>query len=90
MAKQPKQERPSGQPVTRNDAGLCDALFDEIDGIRSGSGNPARAIAISKVANTILEVQRVKMEVQRHLKQYHAKSSGVQSLGAPLVLGTER
>ncbi len=56
---------PIPTPITRSSAGLRDAIFDEIDAIRNGSGNPTRANAVAKLAATVVETVRMELEVQR-------------------------
>lgn len=57
--------KPIPQRVTRSSAGLRDAIFDEIDAIRDGTGNPTRANAVAKLAATVVETVRMEIEVQR-------------------------
>lgn len=61
-----KQTTPIGNPVARSSAGLRDAIFDEIDAIRNGTGNPTRANAVAKLAAGIVETVRMELEVQRY------------------------
>lgn len=56
---------PAPAPMTRTSAGLRDAIFDEIDAIRNGTGNPTRANAVAKLAATVVETVRMELEVQR-------------------------
>lgn len=56
---------PMAGKVARSSAGLRDAIFDEIDAIRDGTGNPTRANAVAKLAGTIVETVRMELEVQR-------------------------
>jgi hypothetical protein len=49
----------------RTSIGLRDALFDEIDALRRGDGDPHRAIAVSKLASTILDTVRVEMQYRK-------------------------
>lgn len=51
--------------ITRSSAGLRDAIFDEIDAMRDGTGNPTRANAVAKLAATVVETVRMEIEVQR-------------------------
>ena len=60
-----KKAEISATPITRTSAGLRDAIFDEIDAIRNGSGNPTRANAVAKLASTVVETVRMELEVQR-------------------------
>lgn len=71
-------------PIARTNAGLRDALFDEIDAIRAGTSNPTRANAVAKTAATIIDSARLDLEVQHHLQQHASASSGVQLSPAKL------
>jgi hypothetical protein len=88
MAKAATSNTPA--PVTRTSSGLRDAIFDEIDAMRSGVSNPTRANAVAKLATGIVETVRMELEVQRHLRQ-HAGSEAPKmpepNLGISLSLG---
>ena len=58
--------------VMRTSAGLRDAIFDELDSIRSGTSNPTRSNAVAKLAGSIVETVRMEVEVQKHMLQYDA------------------
>lgn len=79
----------AASPIVRTSAGLRDAIFDEIDGIRNGSSNPTRANAVAKLAAGVVETVRMELEVQRHLRSHkqpdHAQVAN--ALGVPLALG---
>jgi len=53
--------------MTRTTGGLRSALFDEIDALRSGDSNPARARALSSLANTALKSVEVEIEFQKYV-----------------------
>lgn len=53
--------------VERTSGGLRDALFDEIDALRRGDGDPQRAKAVAKLAQNILST--AKMEYDVHQKE---------------------
>lgn len=76
-------------PVPRTSAGLRDALFDEIDAIRNGTGNPTRANAVAKLANGVVETVRMELEVQKHLRKVPPVPNQQNSLGSPLSLGQQ-
>lgn len=87
-----KAEEPTQTPIVRTSAGLRDAIFDEIDAIRSGTSNPTRANAVAKLATGIVETVRMEIEVQRHLRHNStikdiAAPAGNNALGVPLTLG---
>ena len=75
--------------VQRTSAGLREAIFDEIDAIRSGKSNPTRANAVAKLATGVVETVRMEIEVQRHLKNFPADKQAITgaTLGLPLELG---
>ncbi len=58
-------ETTPGQMV-RTSAGLRDALFDELDGLRLGTSNPARANAVAKLAGQVVDTVRMEIELQRY------------------------
>lgn len=77
-------------PIARTSAGLRDAIFDEIDAVRSGTSNPTRANAVAKLATGIVETVRMEIEVQRHLRSHgkqEKQETVAPSLGIPLALG---
>lgn len=83
MAKQPT---PVASPVSRSSAGLRDAIFDEIDAIRDGTGNPTRANAVAKLAAGIVETVRMELEVQRFAASAAAKAPAESLTGLPKAL----
>jgi hypothetical protein len=66
IAKAPKKEIAMQElpPVARTSAGLRDALFDAIDGVRSGKLDPHRAKALAGLAREV--VNTVKLEIDIH------------------------
>lgn len=89
MTKNTAQALPS--PVARSSAGLRDAIFDEIDAIRNGTGNPTRANAVAKLAAGIVETVRMELEVQRFAMAAANKPQPAieaSSLPKPLPLGS--
>jgi hypothetical protein len=75
--------------VIRTSAGLRDAIFDEIDALRSGSSNPAKANSVAKLASGIVETVRMEIEVQRHARTMPSSGNSINNagLGHPLTLG---
>jgi hypothetical protein len=51
--------------VIRTSEGLRDAIFDELDALRAGTSNPARANAVAKLAAGVVDTVRIEVEVQR-------------------------
>jgi hypothetical protein len=60
-----RQVQKSVSPARRTSIGLRNALFDEIDALRRGDGNPERAIAVSKLASTIIDTVRVEIQYRK-------------------------
>lgn len=78
--------------VVRTSAGLRDAIFDELDALRSGASNPTRANAVAKLAGSVVETVRMELEVQRHVRQTAPKEPNQAQiahapLGVPMQLG---
>jgi hypothetical protein len=81
----------TAQPtVQRTSAGLRDAIFDELDAIRSGTSNPTRANAVAKLAGSIVETVRMEIEVQKFARSAPANPTmtAIETpLGKALPLG---
>lgn len=54
-------------PVSRTAAGLRDALFDEINGLRSGQRDAQHAKVVAQLAHRIIEAARLQLQVSGHL-----------------------
>lgn len=67
------------QPANRTSAGLRNVLFDEIDALRRGDGDPQRANAVAQLAKAILVTAKM---------EYQFKQAGIGSGEfPPLMLG---
>lgn len=55
-------------PIATTAEGLRDALFDEINQLRSGKGNIQRAKVIAQLAHRIIEAARLSLQVNGKLK----------------------
>lgn len=71
-------------PVVRTSAGLRNALFDELDGIRAGTSNTARANAVAKLAGQLVETVRMELEVHRHMQKV-PKDTPKEQIAIPAV-----
>jgi len=67
--------------IERTSGGLRNCLFDEIDALRDGTSNPARARAVSSLANTALKSVSVEIEYHRYVADI-SKQSGTAELGS--------
>lgn len=84
-----KKLMPEEKPMDRTSAGLRNALFDEIDMIRAGQSNPARARALATLANTCLKSVLVEIEYHKYVNDITNKKAGIAKLGA-LELGSKQ
>lgn len=75
-------------PTIRTSSGLRDALFDELDALRNGSTNPAKANAVAKLADQVIATVKMELEVQRHIAKYKPDGAVPATLGAPVSLGS--
>lgn len=84
MAKLPASTLP---PVQRTSAGLRNALFDELDALRDGTGNPNRANAVAKLADQVIGTVKMELEVHRHLaRNTPLPQDNPPTIGAPITL----
>lgn len=77
----------SRKNMKRTSAGLRNVLFDEIDELRKGSSNPARARSLAMLANTALKSVEVEIEYHKYVSDV-SKHNGSTKLGM-LELGGE-
>ena len=54
--------------IVRTTAGLCDAMFDELDLLRAGKSDPHRASAVAKLAVQIINTKELEMNAASFLK----------------------
>lgn len=71
--------------MTRTSAGLRNVLFDEIDSLRAGMSNPARARSLAMLANTALKSVEVEIEFHKYVSDV-SKFEGGAKIGV-LELG---
>jgi hypothetical protein len=62
-------------PVVRTSAGLRDALFDELDRMRTGKTNATNANAIARLAGGIVETVTMELEVHKQLSRIPGEPS---------------
>ena len=74
--------------TVRTSAGLRDCLFDELDSLRAGNSNPAKANAVAKLSDQVIATVKMELDVQKHIAKY--KPAGLSpQLGAPVELGNK-
>lgn len=66
--------------INRSSGGLRDALFDEIDALRRGESNAARARSVAMIANSILQSVSAEIEYHKYVADA-SKGASVQKLG---------
>lgn len=67
--------------VKRNTQGLRDVLFDEIEQLRTGDGDPSRALAVANLAKQIINVAKVEIDYHREMVKM-AESGNTPKLGS--------
>lgn len=67
--------------MARNSKGLRDVLFDEIESLRSGDGDPSRALAVANLAKQIINTVKIELD-------YHRESMKLAESGNPMKLGS--
>lgn len=73
--------------VTRTSAGLRDALFDELDRMRSGETSASSANALARLSDQICNTIRMEIEVHKHLGRLPADRQAAIEMPEPLALG---
>lgn len=66
--------------MKRTSKGLRDVLFDEIESLRSGDGDPSRALAVANLAKQIINTVKIELD-------YHREAMRLQETGNPMQLG---
>jgi uncharacterized membrane protein len=77
---------PTMPEIDRTGQGLRDALFDEIDMIRSGKGDRRRAVAIAALAGRVMETVKVEIEYAKQVS-LAARAGGEAAAIGSLRLG---
>lgn len=67
--------------TARTSQGLRDILFDEIDELRNGNGDPTKSMAVANLAKQIINTAKVELDFHRQLAQHAAE-------GTPIKMGT--
>ncbi len=70
--------------VSRSAQGLRDALFAELDELRSGNGNPTKAQAVAKLAAQIINITKTEIEFHESVLRYAEKGQALTLGDMPL------
>ena len=73
--------------LTRTTQGLRDILFDEIEELRSGEGDPTKSMAVANLAKQIINVAKVELDFHRQIALQAQEGSAVKM--GTLQLGTD-
>jgi hypothetical protein len=73
--------------LKRTSQALRDVLFDEIEELRNGAGDPSKAMAVANLAKQIINVAKVELDYHRMALQ-HAEAGSQLQLGA-MNLGSD-
>lgn len=85
-----KQVAKSGMnPAARTTRGLRDLLFDEIDELRTGEGNPEKSMAVANLAKQIVNTAKVELDFQRVIQDHAAAGNPLPAMGT-LELGSAK
>lgn len=71
------------QTVARTSRGLRDALFDELEALRTGKSNPTQANAVAKLAGSVVETVKMEIEAQKflsHLEKLAPEGNEIKTL----------
>ena len=60
--------------ISRTTSGLREALFEEMDALRSGASSAARARSIAMMANSILQSVQVEIEYHKYVREAKPKA----------------
>lgn len=67
--------------IMRTSQGLRDVLFDEIEELRTGDGDPQKSLAVAHLAKQIVNTAKVEMD-------FHRVMQSQEKDGTPILLGT--
>lgn len=73
-------ESSATKAVERSSGGLRAALFDEIDALRRGESNAARARSVAMLANSVLQSVTAEIEYHKYVSDA-TRASTAQKLG---------
>jgi hypothetical protein len=63
---------------TRTTQGLRDILFDEIDELRTGAGDPTKSLAVANLAKQIINTAKVELDFHRVIQMAASEGKPVQ------------
>lgn len=73
--------------LKRNSQSLRDVLFDEIEELRNGDGDPSKAMAVASLAKQIINVAKVELDYHR-MALSHAEHGSTLNMGS-MSLGSD-
>lgn len=79
MVNHPNRAKKNG--LTRTSQGLRDILFDEIEELRTGNGDPQKSMAVANLAKQIVNTAKIELDFHRQMAQHAAE-------GTPVKMGS--
>lgn len=79
--------RSGDKKAPRNSQGLRDVLFDEIEELRTGNGDPTKSMAVANLAKQIINVAKVELDFHRQIALFSQEGNPVK-MGS-LQLGSD-
>lgn len=76
-----------GKPK-RTSQGLRDILFDEIEELRKGNGDPTKSMAVANLAKQIINTAKIELDFHRQIAQHAAEGNTIKM--GTLELGSGR
>ncbi len=73
--------------IHRSSMGLRDAMFDELDLLRSGASTPKRAAAASRIAAQIINSKKIEIEYEKHIQSLDNATRDLEQRKHNLPLG---
>lgn len=75
MVNHPNRSKNKNERTTQT---LRDALFEELEELRAGSGDPSRALAVANLAKQIVNIAKVELDFHRTLHQLNESGQRVE------------
>lgn len=74
--------------VERTSTGLRNALFDELDALRSGESNPTKANAVARLADQMCNIVQTELDVHKYMSGH--PNAGSVALPPAIPLGSDK
>lgn len=78
MTNHPNRNNKQKNGTSRTTQGLRDILFDEIDELRTGDGDPTKSLAVANLAKQIINTAKVELDFHRVIQMAESEGKPVQ------------